>query len=545
MKPWVAAPFFKDANVSVRADQLALAAVLIIALFVRFYSITVPVIWYDEAYSLLLARETPARIWALTELDVHPPLYYVLLHYWGMAWGDSAGAARGLSVLADVGSVLLGIQLMRLVATRRATWMAALLLALLPVSVRYSQEVRMYTLLGFWLMAATVALVCWARTPGQKRWPCLYVLLMSAAFYTHYFAAGCVLVHWLFWWRARADHAASLSPRAWCLANAAIVLLFVPWLPNLLEQLSAGVAAWIEPVTVQAALGLPWQFMLMEPRVAPASWWRLAPLLLIVLCAVLIVAQGTGERRYRPLLLGYFFVPTISLFVLALFMPLFLTRYLVFAAPGIPLLIAVALDSLARRYPRPAMALFVLVVVGQCYGLAMVYRQTDGMNGTEMRRDYRLDGLASQIEREAQPGDDIVLDSLISYLPFLYYNTSAIEPRFHVRTAFPAFLASSVRGGYALIPLARRWIYFHDPALVQCRQHRVWWIPLESPDHFRTLFSGDWQTRQTLWSGSAAAYLFSVNTASVATGGLKPRPPPAARNCQPGPSATSASRTRH
>ncbi len=239
-------------------------------------------------------------------------------------------------MLADVGSVLLGIQLMRLVATRRATWMAALLLALLPVSVRYSQEVRMYTLLGFWLMAATVALVCWARTPGQKRWPCLYVLLMSAAFYTHYFAAGCVLVHWLFWWRARADHAASLSPRAWCLANAAIVLLFVPWLPNLLEQLSAGVAAWIEPVTVQAALGLPWQFMLMEPRVAPASWWRLAPLLLIVLCATLIVAQGIGERRYRPLLLGYFFIPTISLFVLALFMPLFLARYLVFAAPGIP-----------------------------------------------------------------------------------------------------------------------------------------------------------------------------------------------------------------
>jgi hypothetical protein len=423
--------------------------------------------------------------------------------------------------------------------------MAALLLALLPVSVRYSQEVRMYTLLGFWLMAATVALVCWARTPGQKRWPCLYVLLMSAAFYTHYFAAGCVLVHWLFWWRARADHAASLSPRAWCLANAAIVLLFVPWLPNLLEQLSAGVAAWIEPVTVQAALGLPWQFMLMEPRVAPASWWRLAPSLLIVLCATLIVAQGIGERRYRPLLLGYFFIPTISLFVLALFMPLFLARYLVFAAPGIPLLIAVALDSLARRYPRPAMALFVLVVVGQCYGLAMVYRQADGMNGTEMRRDYRLDGLASQIEREAQPGDDIVLDSLISYLPFLYYNTSAIEPRFHVRTAFPAFLASSVGGGYALIPLAKRWIYFHDPALVQCRRHRVWWIPLESPDHFRTLFSGDWQTRQTLWSGSAAAYLFSVNTASVATGGLKPQPPPAARNCQPGPSATSASRTRH
>ncbi|MFJ4248603.1 hypothetical protein [Pseudomonas sp. NPDC089741] len=54
----------------------------------RFYAIAVPAIWYDEAYSLLLAREAPARIWALTALDVHPPLYYVLLHYWILLWGD-------------------------------------------------------------------------------------------------------------------------------------------------------------------------------------------------------------------------------------------------------------------------------------------------------------------------------------------------------------------------------------------------------------------------------------------------------------------------
>lgn len=203
MKPLSSASVFNDAQVSLRVERLALAAILLIALFVRFYAIEVPTIWYDEAYSLLLARETPARIWVLTSFDVHPPLYYILLHYWGMVWGDSALPARAFSALADVGTMLLCIKLMSLVATRRATWIAALLLALLPISVRYSQEVRMYTLLGFWLMGATVALVCWAGKPDNKRFAVIYVVLMTAAFYTHYFAGLCVLVHWLFWWQSR------------------------------------------------------------------------------------------------------------------------------------------------------------------------------------------------------------------------------------------------------------------------------------------------------------------------------------------------------
>ncbi|MSE24761.1 hypothetical protein GKC32_09940, partial [Lactobacillus curvatus] len=78
----------------------------------------------------------------------------------------------------------------------RAAVLAGILLALLPTAVRYSQEVRMYSLLGVWLLAATLALVYWVRQPERKRYLVAYALLMTAAFYTHYFTALCVLVHW-------------------------------------------------------------------------------------------------------------------------------------------------------------------------------------------------------------------------------------------------------------------------------------------------------------------------------------------------------------
>ena len=113
-------------NSLIRLDRSALATVTILAFVVRFHGITLPAIWYDEAFSVLLARHEPWQIWSLTARDVHPPLYYLVLHYWIAWFGDGALAVRSLSVIADVGTVLLGIKLMSLVATRRATWVAAL-----------------------------------------------------------------------------------------------------------------------------------------------------------------------------------------------------------------------------------------------------------------------------------------------------------------------------------------------------------------------------------------------------------------------------------
>lgn len=59
--------------------------------------------------------------------------------------GNSALSARSLSALADVGTLSLCIKLMSLIATRRTACLAGVLLALLPISVRYSQEVRRYS----------------------------------------------------------------------------------------------------------------------------------------------------------------------------------------------------------------------------------------------------------------------------------------------------------------------------------------------------------------------------------------------------------------
>ncbi|MGE8483801.1 MAG: glycosyltransferase family 39 protein [Pseudomonas sp.] len=504
------------------ADGAVLLVVLAIALFARFHAITVPVIWYDEAYSILLAEGSPAYIWATTARDVHPPLYYVLLHYWMVLFGHGVLSARSLSALADVGTLLLGIKLMSLLATRRATWTAALLLAWLPISVRYSQEVRMYTLLGFWLMGATVALVCWLRAMDQKRFPILYVLLMTAAFYTHYFAALCVLVHWLFWWRVRKVQG-TVSARAWILANSAIVVLYLPWAPPLISQLlRMDGLEWIPPLTWPTVLTFVWQLVVMGDSTSYSSLWRVLPSVLIVVCATAVLFKA---RPFSVLLVGYFFVPVLTVFLVSLIVPVFNARYLVFAAAALPLIVALALDALSQRHAALAAIAMVFIVWVEAHGLAAVYAQTDEMNGTSIRRDAKLDAVVAGLGREVRPGDEIIVDNLYWYLPFTYYNATGIQPRLYVvKSPTGTLWGTAEYGGWALIPRHLLWILFNDFSTLKLSAKRVWWVTgYVRPEH-DALFPKHWKQVLTLKEGDSEARLFILEGAPTVEVGAQKHP---------------------
>ncbi|MBD9440737.1 glycosyltransferase family 39 protein [Pseudomonas sp. PDM04] len=476
-----------------------------LALVVRFHGITVPVIWYDESYSLSLSERSPASIWFATAVDVHPPLYYVLLHYWMLLFGNGVAAVRGLSAVADVGALLLSVKLMSLVATQRAAFIAGLLLVLLPISVRYSQEARMYTLLGFWLMAASVSLVSWVRQPHCMRYPVMYVVLMTAAFYTHYFAALCVPVHWLYWSGAGSGRPAALAWRRWLSVNVAIVILYLPWLPHLVGQsVRMKGLEWISPTTWNMLPELVSQFVAMASPPGDRTWVASVILALMIICATQAVRYGRIDRRSALLIVAYFFLPVVTVFVSSWAKPIFVPRYFVFAAVGLPLIVALALDGLAMRRPVLASICLSVFIAGEVHGLIKVFTQCDGLNGTYERNMIRPDILADGIKQQLQAGDEIIVDGPFWYLPFSYYNNTGIEPRIYVgRMEVPHVL-----GGGALIPQRLDWTFSIDDALTSRPRNRVWWVTGEPDPQGPISFPSGWRQILTLKGGDVEALLF-------------------------------------
>ncbi len=162
----------------------------VLAAFIYFclavYRIDFQSIWYDEGLTLHYA--SLPLIDGLRELaaqSVHPPLYFVGMHYWLKPVGDSDFALRfpsaALGALVVCASFLLGSKL----ADRWLGVTVAFVTATSPFLVYYGQEARMYTAVALLSTLAAVGAISVAR---RGRGYLLSIVASSLAVLTHYFA---------------------------------------------------------------------------------------------------------------------------------------------------------------------------------------------------------------------------------------------------------------------------------------------------------------------------------------------------------------------
>ena len=133
--------------------------VLVIAAGLRFYRLDAQSFWNDEGNSARIAERSLTLITEGAAGDIHPPLYYYLLHVWRGVFGASEFALRSLSAVLGVLLVWLTYLIARRVFDHGVGVAAALIAAINPFQIYYSQEARMYLLLAVIGAAATWVLL--------------------------------------------------------------------------------------------------------------------------------------------------------------------------------------------------------------------------------------------------------------------------------------------------------------------------------------------------------------------------------------------------
>ena len=95
------------------AQRLTLILILWLGFLLRLYHLGADSLWYDETVSALLASKPLAAMWAHTARDIHPPLYYALLHAWRQAAGHSEFALGFFSLWFGIAIIPLAAHLGR------------------------------------------------------------------------------------------------------------------------------------------------------------------------------------------------------------------------------------------------------------------------------------------------------------------------------------------------------------------------------------------------------------------------------------------------
>jgi mannosyltransferase len=437
--------------------SLALCLIILAAFALRLCRLDFQDIWWDEARNVDVATRALSQIATAPELDIHPPVYFYLLHGWlamtgakGMRLlGQSAFAARFMSLWFGVLLVPLMDVLGRRVAGRWAGLGAALGAAFLPFLLGEAQETRMYTVTLVWLACAAVALLGTGdRGQGSIVSRCLpwllFALFSALALLTHYAAvfALVVLWGWAVGWalfgvemndpetldRKEDDRKGRPYSERWRrLPGLPVALRQIPSYrnPNLVVPPVGGYLAELARVY---GLGEHLDPSAAQPWVWALAGWLVVGWLLAIASqrrgksAKGPIGKSTNQRigesraapfaiRHSTFAIAWAIVPLVVYYLVIHDRATFASRYISFALPGWFLLGGLALRgwaSLGRWAGALAAAALVIVLAPGLRG--------DLLDSRFFREDTR--GLVAWLEAETGPDDLILVDQRY---PFGFY----------------------------------------------------------------------------------------------------------------------------
>jgi uncharacterized membrane protein len=438
---------YRTRNLLVRL-AVTLLTLTVFALYLRYLGRQS--LWFDEGLSVVFAaRPLPQLLRTLIYEDLHPPLYYLLLHFWMALAGNSEWAVRMPSLFAAVLLVPLSFAVVREIWGQEAQagtaqysmprsvreWhglgiSAATLVGASPFIAYYAQETRMYTLAAVLVLATTWAFLRATRT-AALRWWLSFSCLLAASLYVQYFSVFVVPAFVLYAFLLDRQ-----SLRRTMLHSLLAALLYIPWIVPAYMQLGRlmrtpdyWVTTRINPVWFARTM---WSAFLPS---TPARSWLLWLLVTVVGILVLVRLARRGRLHFsdpvrRTVLVFLTFVsPMVLTYVAVSIAPKFATRYSIIAATPLYLCAAMALYGILGRRSLATRVVFGIVVL-LAVGLSL--RSTLAVTaGRENPRDDAR-GLAAYLTANAQANDALLLVESAPYALQYYYRGAAPWYGLHV-----------------------------------------------------------------------------------------------------------------
>jgi mannosyltransferase len=387
---------------------VAVGVVVAAGLFLRFW--TRSGLWLDEALTVDIARLPLHDIPDALRHDGAPPLYYYLLHFWIVLFGQSNDAVRSLSGVLAVLTLPVGWLCGLRYGGRPVAWTMLVLLASAPFAVYYATESRMYALV---ILLTGCGFLALQRAVSRPRpWNLVAVAVVTAALlYAQYWSVYLVgmVVIWLVAsvLRTRRRGHPEAAPWAALIAVGAGCLLFVPWLPTFFYQTKHTGTPWAAPPNFSAVINALTGYTDNQGSTLQTATNQGRLLAVIYFCMLALAVFGIGrsrriielDLRTRPHARGVGFVVLGTLFAAIaggiITSSAFSSRYA--AVVFLPFLLLVALGTTTLLNPVTRAVIVGLAVVA---GLV-----SSAQNVTTQRT--QANPVAAAINAQAHPGDVI------------------------------------------------------------------------------------------------------------------------------------------
>ena len=410
------------ASLQASYKRITITLITLLGAFLRLWRLGELGLSYDEAATALMARATPAEIvhFHWTAGFEHPPFWQLLIHAWSLAAAQSEFALRFLPALAGILVIPLVWQFAHvLYPDDSPIWHgSALLTAIAPVLIYYSQEARMYAIV---LALALGTMIVSVRLVQRPSWGGVLMLALLNVAMTgfHYYAALLFAAQGLFFLIAAITQPAFRSQ--WIKWLTALILSAVPlllWMafsPGFQMTLESVLnAADVEGTPVIVFLDELWRDLTVAAIRWQPAWTRIGYLWLPLLAVGLVDAFWLRRKDRGSRLSGWYL--SLLLLVPVLFSALVFgqlsTRYVLFIGPALFILMTMGILRLWTM-ARLLGAAGALTFVGVCF-VALIFYRTD-----YAKSEYRE--MSAYVGAHIGPQDAVLIESPRQHLTARYY----------------------------------------------------------------------------------------------------------------------------
>lgn len=361
-----------------RIQFAALIVVLGIYIAVRLWGLTSSCLWFDEIFSIHAAEHDWSSLWSFVALDlIHPPLFYAVLKTWILVGGEGLMWLRLLPVLFAIIAVFPFVCFCNeLKLSFRARLLGFFLVAVNGSLIKYSQEVRMYSLL---MCLSLFSIWLFVRYFRKGKGLIVLTIINLLLVWTHYFG-----------WFVVASEVLSIlifqriKWRAFAVMLGIAIAGFVPWIISVTMAAREGAAlsqniGWMRRpgilFIIQFKLALIEPFYFQASSADPASIFRISvPLLIIASVGVVLFlfswnSHDAEEKRSFELTAIFAGVPLLTAFLASWILPYSIwgTRHLIIAFAPASILIALALTRIPVPNVRVAAVTVVILFTGYAF----------------------------------------------------------------------------------------------------------------------------------------------------------------------------------
>ena len=392
----------------------ALVAIVVLATILRLYGIGGWSLFGDELYTIATRADEPVAELLFTFKDTHPPLHFLILHYWMKLFGNSPSTTRLLSAIFSIGTVIAVYYLGAELYDDQAGLFAALITALSVYQVHYSQVTRMYSMLAFF---TAISWLGFARLNSNDNSTSVYLIGTVLLIYTHLYAIFVVAAQNLY--TLFSEDRPSNSWQHWLILQTIIGIFSIPWIWFLLKSVVFSSAK--DPTSLVQWLPEPGLYTIIEillryigyalnyPLIDGVGISRIVAAWLVFLYTILaflaivryrsnkefeLVELSSGAQLFLLLSVPVIFPLVISY----LLFPMLHYRYVMPASIGMYVLVGRGISNIDRRWLTAVVTL--LVITSSAAMLADHYTN-------ETAED--LDVSINCLKAETDPGDMLIV----------------------------------------------------------------------------------------------------------------------------------------